>query len=76
MKKIPKLFSVLAFSIALWVSCPVMAQNDNSARTTQSTDYRDDDTGKWGLAGLLGLLGLLGLKRRDNDRTGRASVNR
>lgn len=76
MKKVTRLFSVVAFSIFLCTSYPVVAQNDNAASTTQTSDENDDDSGKWGLAGLLGLLGLLGLRRRDDDRERRASVNR
>jgi MYXO-CTERM domain-containing protein len=69
MKKVTKLMSVLALTVFLGITSPVIAQTtDNTTGTTATTDDGDDDSGKWGLAGLLGLLGLLGLRRKDDDR--------
>ena len=78
MKKVTTFFRVLAFSIFMTVSVPVLAQNDNSTTSSQAADDDDGDgdEGKWGLLGLLGLIGLAGLKRRDDDRDRRTTVNR
>lgn len=67
MKKLFYVLGIVLVSMSLLFSTPSYSQNDNAARTEQTTDDDDDDTGNWGLAGLLGLLGLLGLKRRDDD---------
>lgn len=78
MKKVTRIFSAMVLTMFLSFSYPTMAQNDNTAGTTQTTDDDDDDDGdegKWGLAGLLGLLGLIGLKKKDDDRDRRTTTN-
>jgi MYXO-CTERM domain-containing protein len=77
MKKVTKVFSVIALTLVLGFATPVVAQNTGDNTSTMATaNDNDDDTGKWGLAGLLGLLGLLGLKRRDDDKHRNTTTNR
>jgi MYXO-CTERM domain-containing protein len=64
MKKITKLFVVLAFGMLCTFTVPSITKaQDNNATATR--DDEDDDDTDWGWVGLIGLAGLLGLRGRD-----------
>jgi hypothetical protein len=73
MKTLKRIAAVLAMSGTLFISTPLMAQNDPNNNTASSGRDSDNDH-NWGWVGLIGLLGLLGLKRKDDRRTANYST--
>jgi hypothetical protein len=68
MKTLKRIAALLAVSTTLFISTPLMAQNDPN-NTTASSGRDNDNDHNWSWVGLIGLLGFLGLKRKDDRRT-------
>ena len=73
MKTLKRMAAVLALSATLFISTPLLAQNDPNNNTAGAVHDNDNDH-DWGWVGLLGLLGLIGLKRKDEKRTANYST--